>query len=371
MLTLAILAMLMWLGLLLAPWRPWSTRERLTADAAPATDFSDVTALLPARDEALSIARTLTALDGQGRLGGIVLVDDESSDGTAAIAAGLGIERLEIVAGTAPPPGWSGKLWALNQGLEHVDTPLVLLLDADIELAPGTLSALVRRLREDNRQFVSVMATLHMESAWEKLLLPPFIYFFKLIYPFSLANDRRSRVAAAAGGCILLEKSRLDAIGGFAAVHDAIIDDCTLAARIKRTGASTWLGLSEAVRAVRPYEDLGTIWNMVARSAFTQLRYSTPLLLLATVLLLVSFAVPPAALLAGGEAARLAGAAALAAMLASYFPTVRYYALHPGWVLTLPLAAALFLAMTWTSAMRYWRGERSRWKARSYDRATT
>lgn len=371
MLTLSAIAALLWLALLAVPWRPWSTRERLEPlpDATAAeTDFTNITALIPARDEASCIGTTLNALAGQGQLARIVLIDDQSSDGTADIARRCAPAALEIVAGCTPPPGWSGKLWALHQGLARVESDYVLLLDADIELAPRMLAALAARRRANDLDLCSIMAALHMGNAWEKLLLPAFIFFFKLLYPFALANDPRSRVAAAAGGCILLRTATLRALGGFEALHDAIIDDCTLASLVKRRGGRTWLGLSRGVRAVRPYATLGNIWNMVARSAFTQLRYSAVLLVLCTVMLALSFGVPLFALAAGSASATL-GLVALAALTVAYWPTVRYYDLAPGWAATLPLAAVLFLAMTWTSAVRYWRGERSRWKNRSYDRA--
>ncbi|MGE4617197.1 MAG: glycosyltransferase, partial [Gammaproteobacteria bacterium] len=206
-------------------------------------------------------------------------------------------------------------------------------------------------------------------TLWEKLLLPPFIYFFKLIYPFALSNRPASRIAAAAGGCILIETDKLREIGGFEALHGAIIDDCTLARLVKRAGGRTWIGLSRDVRAVRPYESLENIWNMVARSAFTQLRYSTLLLVLCSVLLLVSFVVPILALVSGSGMVKLAAITALAAMGLSYVPTIQYYGLPGFWVFSLPIAACFLLLMTWTSAVRYWGGERTRWKNRSYEKA--
>ena len=227
--------------------------ERLAATSSePSPDLADITVLIPARDEATCIATTLQALAAQGPLGGIIVIDDQSSDGTGDIARAQALPALQVLTGTTPPAGWSGKLWALHQGFAHVATARVLLLDADIELAPGILAALSARMRDEGLALASVMATLHMGNAWEKLLLPPFVFFFKLIYPFALANDPRSRIAAAAGGLILLDSATLRAIGGFAGQHDAIIDDCTLAARVKRHGGRTWLGLSREVRAIRP-----------------------------------------------------------------------------------------------------------------------
>jgi len=354
---LAVTACAMWLGLLLLPFRPWSTRESIAPHPPDATaDLSEVSVLIPARDEAPSIARTLGGVVAQGRLGKVVLVDDQSSDGTSDLARGLSMPSLEIVTGATPGPEWSGKLWALHQGLPRVETPFLLLLDADIELAPGMLPALLAKLQGEQLDLVSVMAWLSMRSPVEKLLIPPFIYFFKLIYPFALANGTSRRVAAAAGGCILIRTEMLRRIGGFAALRGALIDDCTLARRVKDAGGRTWLGLSHGVQAVRPYEDLAEIWNMVARTAFTQLRYSTALLLLCTVLMGVSFVVPLVALLLPGSGAILPGAAALALMMASYHPVIDYYRLGRGWLITLPLAATLYLGMTWTSALRYWRG---------------
>lgn len=370
LLTLSIVACGMWLGLLLLPFRPWSTREQIEPQLPQDTpDLGNIAVLIPARDEAVGIARTLQGVAAQGRLAKVVLVDDQSTDGTSGIARSLHIPGLEIVPGAAPESGWSGKLWALHQGLARIETPYLLLLDADIELLPGMLPALLDKLQREQRDMVSVMARLSMDSAVEKLLIPPFIYFFKLIYPFALANSPSRWVAAAAGGCILIRTAALREIGGFAALRGALIDDCTLARRVKDAGGRTWLGLSHGVKAIRPYENLAEIWNMVARTAFTQLRYSTALLLLCTVLMGMSFVAPVMAILMPGSGAAVPGALALALMMASYSPVVGYYRLGRGWLLTLPMAAALYLGMTWTSALRYWRGERSRWKNRIYDRA--
>ena len=371
LLTATALAALIWVSVLVLPWRPWSTREQLRVIAGAAVpDLSDVTVLIPARDEASCIVTTLQALARQGAIARIVLVDDHSSDGTGALARSLGLPNLQVIDGAPLPDGWSGKLWALEQAAGNIDTPYTLLLDADIELAPHTLATLKRQLQDNHLVLASVMASLHMETPWEKLLLPPFIYFFKMIYPFALSNRSGSPIAAAAGGCILLDSAMLRSIGGFAALRGAIIDDCTLAARVKAHGGRTWIGLSHAVRAVRPYGTLGNIWNMVARTAFTQLRYSNLLLGLCTALLVLSFIVPTLGLLSGHGPTTVMAGVALASLSLSYLPTIRYYGLHPAWVATLSIAACLFLAMTWTSAWRYWSGERSRWKDRSYAKIT-
>lgn len=362
------LAAVVWIAVVLLPWRPWSTRERLKlAAAADALSLDKISVLIPARNEATCIATTLTKLDQQGRFAAIFLVDDQSDDGTGDIARGVALEELRVIDGAPPAANWSGKLWALQQALEHVDSRYVLLLDADIGLRPGVVSALLAHLERNDLDMASVMANLHMQTMWEKLLLPPFIYFFKLIYPFALANSHRSFVAAGAGGCVLLKTSSLTAIGGFAALRGAIIDDCTLAKKIKALPGRIWIGLSNDARALRPYENLDNIWNMVARTAYTQLRYSPALLLVCTALLVLSYIVPIVGLFATDSNAVALSVIALCAMCATFLPTVRYYDLSPLWTLTLPFAAVLFLAMTWTSAIRYARGERSRWKDRSYE----
>lgn len=356
-----------WTIVLLLPWRPWSTRERIAADDTNHhPSLQQVTVVMPARDEAESIVATLTAVARQGDLAQIVLIDDQSADLTATHARALGIPHLTLLDGTPPPPGWSGKLWALQQGLRHATTEYTLLLDADIELHPGIINALLQKLTTGGFDLVSVMARLKMDTFWEGLLIPPFIYFFKMLYPFALSNSASKWVAAAAGGCILIKSDMLHRIGGVDALRGALIDDCTLARLVKAHLGRTWLGLSHDVVAIRPYGDLKTIWNMVARTAFTQLRYSSPLLLLCTGLMVLTFCVPVLGLLCERDSRTLA-VVALALMLITYLPVLTYYRRSWFWLPTLPLAAVIYLAMTWTSALRYWRGERSRWKNRVYD----
>jgi hopene-associated glycosyltransferase HpnB len=375
----AAAALLAWLAALLVPWQPHRTRERLEADPAAAHDLSDVSVVIPARDEASVIARTLAALRLQGEGLEAIVVDDQSTDGTREICAALASEKssalaVSVVAGSALPSGWAGKLWALEQGFAHVQRPFTLLLDADIELAARTVPALRRCAEERGAALVSVLAELHCEAWVEKLLAPAFVFFFKLLYPFALANDSRRRTAAAAGGCMLVRTSDLRSLGGFAAIRGALIDDCSLAAALKRAGGATWLGLSHSVRSLRAYE-LRDFWRMVARSAFTQLRYSISLLLAVTLAMLVVLVAPPAALAAawvaidaGHPIPMLLPLAALAwlAMSAAYWPVARFYRLWPVWTLALPVSAALFLAMTWDSAFAYWRGTRATWKNRRY-----
>ena len=369
---LAAAGAVLWLCTLLAPWQPWRVRERL--EPAPAhdgadTDLEDVTVLIPARDEAAAIGDTLAALGRQGRGLRVVLVDDRSGDDTAEVARQAAPDSLTLDIHTGAPlaEGWTGKLWALEQGRQRVETPLTLLLDADIALRPGMLRALLARKAETGAALVSVMAALRMRGGWEKLLLPAFIYFFRLLYPFHLSNGPGRRVAAAAGGCVLIETPVLARIGGFDAIRGALIDDCALARAVKDAGHRTWIGVSRGAESHRDYPTLGVVWRMVARTAYTQLRYSPVLLLLCTVLMALAFWAPVAGL-GGPLPAQIAGAAGLVAMAACYLPTIRYYRLSPAWALTMPLIGTLFLAMTWHSALRDWGGRRSEWKGRVYER---
>lgn len=360
----------LWLALLVRPGGGWRTRERMEAGNPSANpDLSDVTAVVPARNEEGSIGRAVQSLTAQGDGLRIIVVDDGSEDKTAVAARRAGGEAVEVIRGEPLPPGWQGKLWALEQGRRRADTPYLLLMDADIELAPGLLGPLREKLRAGGLGLVSLMAELRMTGFWERLLLPAFVFFFKLLYPFSRANRAGSRVAAAAGGCVLLDQRVLERLGGFGAVKGAIIDDCSLAGRVKASGRPIWLGLTRSVRSNRAYDGLSGIWEMVARTAFTQLRYSCARLLLATALMVLALWVPLLALLAGPAwQARLAGGLGLGAMAAAYAPTLRFYGLPVVRTLTLPLAGSLFLAMTWASAWRYFRGVRSRWKGRTYSR---
>jgi hopene-associated glycosyltransferase HpnB len=370
LLTLLVLSgSLIWLFILLAPWRPWGTRESLDAlSPVPEADLSDITVVIPARDEADLIEATLSCLRNQGRHLTVLLVDDQSTDGTAAAAQRVSLPNLQIIDGQHPPEGWSGKLWALDQGFRHVTTPLVLLMDADIELRPGILPAARELMGKKGVQFISLMAGLRMVSFWERLLMPAFIFFFKLIYPFRLSNSRRSGIAAAAGGFILLQTRLLREIGGFEVLRGELIDDCALAGRIKSSGYTTWIGLSHSVRSLRPYSGIRTIWNMVARTAFTQLRYSPLLLLLCTLVLVLAFWVPVIGAAFGSGLSQQAAFLGLAAMIVGYLPTLEFFRLSKLWALTMPLIGTLYLGMTWTSAIRYWQGKRSQWKGRIYSK---
>ncbi|MHB1671624.1 MAG: glycosyltransferase, partial [Acidiferrobacter sp.] len=291
---LAAVAASAWLALLLVPWRPWRTAERLEADptAIARVDLGDITVLMPARNEAAVIGCSLAALAHQGSSVSVIVVDDGSSDDTVGVASRSGIESLSLIQAPPLPAGWTGKLWALEQGRRAVTRPYVLLLDADIALAPGLVATLVEKARRERLALVSLMAAPAMSGFWDRWWMPVFIYFFKLLYPFRLANKPEASTAAAAGGCLLVATEALAGIGGFGALRDAVIDDCTLAALIKARGAGgTWIGLTRSAVMLRATGFAG-FWRMVARTAFTQLRYSYALLAMCAAVMLVVFVAP-------------------------------------------------------------------------------
>ena len=364
---LALPGLLIWLAILLLPWRPWLARESLDADhEAGDRDLSDVTVVIPARNEEAVIRRTLRSLAGQGRRLRVLLVDDQSTDGTAAAARDAGLASLEILPGEPLPRGWTGKLWALEQGRKCVTTPYVLQLDADIELRPGTIAALRDAADRHGAGLVSLMARLRMHGFWELALMPAFIFFFRLLYPFHLSNSGSRLVAAAAGGCILVRSDVLADIGGYGALKGELIDDCALAHRVRKSGHGTWIGLTHSAVSHREYNNLRVIWDMVARTAFTQLHHSAALLLICSALLAAAFVFPVLVLVAGDMPARLCALLTLALMELSYFPTLRYYHVPLFWGVTLPFTGTLYLLMTWTSAFRYWFGAGAQWKDRNY-----
>ena len=358
-----------WLVMLLLPWQPWRNREtlRVTNPAANA-DLSDISVIIPARNEASQISRTLQALIEQGENLHVIVVDDQSQDDTANQARSFQHLDLSVIDGQALPQGWTGKLWALQQGISAIQRPITVLLDADITLAPGVLAELRDKMQQQKLALVSVMAQLSMRTYWEKLLLPAFIYYFKQLYPFALSNNPRVKfVAAAAGGCIMIKSDTLKVIDGFAGIKATLIDDCALARRVKQKGYSTWLGLSRDVYSHRPYGGLGPIWEMVSRTAFHQLKYSLSLLLIVTAIFVTIYALPWLGLFSNSTFGRTGSALSLAIMMVMYLPILRYYRLSPLWCLTVPLIALMYLAMTWSSAIAHWTGSGTGWRGRRYN----
>jgi hopene-associated glycosyltransferase HpnB len=334
-----------------------------------------VVAIVPARDEADMLPVTLPTLLGQEYAGGfsVILVDDRSSDGTAEIAAKIGegaARQPRVIEGKPREPGWAGKVWAMAQGLEAApDGPgYVLFTDADIAWAPDALSELVTAAESDDRALVSQMALLRANTAWERAIVPAFVYFFAQLYPFRRVNRPTARTAAAAGGCMLLRRQAL-AQQGLTRIKDALIDDVALGRLIKRRGHRTWLGLTRRITSVRPYDSLASLWHMIARSAYTQLRYSPPLLAATVISLILIYLVPPVAAISGlattNTAATAAGLAGWALMSVSYLPMLRLYRLSPLRAPTLPAIALLYAIMTVDSARRHYAGRGGEWKGRT------
>lgn len=369
LLLLAAASLACWIAVLVAPWHAWICREHLEAEADAPPPAPDFTVLIPARNEAATLGQVLSALRVAAPDAPVIVIDDESVDSTAGIARESGLRNLEVIPGSPPPPGWSGKLWALQQGLVRATTARVLLLDADIRLARGLLPNLQGKA-DSGYVLVSVCAEPCWRGIAARWLLPAFVYFFKLLYPFALANRADTRTAAAAGGVILVERAALIEAGGFGAWRDALIDDCTLAARIKQRGGRCWIGLSHGAASLR-HTDVRGIAHMIARTAFVQLRESVAWTLAASALLILTFWIPPLAIAAGpAPATRALGLFAFLALLACYLPTLIYYRRNPLAALLLPLAATFFLVATWYSAWRALAGTRSVWKGRHYQRGS-
>ena len=365
---LAVLpGLLIWIAILLLPWRPWSMRESLESDPDLESDLSDITVLIPARNEALTIADTLTALKRQGSNLNIVLIDDQSTDETTGVAKSINIENLTIINGTVLPAGWSGKLWALEQGRLHIKTKYIILLDADIVLIPGLIPVVLKKAKDEQLQMLSLMAFLKMQTFWEKLLMPAFIFFFKLLYPFHLSNKPDSWIAAAAGGFIFIETDVLKKLGGFECIRQALIDDCSLAKKVKQKGYKTWTGVTHSAISIRNYETLSTIWQMVTRTAYTQLYYSPGLLLLCTVLMVAAFGLPLYAFFQTQQSVFVTGILTLGLQIICYLPTLRYYSIQPLMALTLPLVGCIYMLMTWSSAWQYYFSQGASWKGRHYN----
>jgi hopene-associated glycosyltransferase HpnB len=400
-------AALAWVYLVAGHGGFWRTSQRLPRVTSEPLVWPDVVAVVPARNEAEMLPVTLPPLLGQDYPGAlaVLVVDDGSTDGTDEVAARIarslpaspagGDRSLRVIPGVPPPADerWAGKVWAMVQGLRAAGPPVtaggrsgspppagsVLFTDADIAWeAPDTLRRLVAAAEGDDRDLVSQMALLRAATGWERIVVPAFVYFFAQLYPFRRVNVPGSRTAAAAGGCMLIRREILDKAGGVAQIRDALIDDVAMGRLIKGQRGRTWLGLTRQVVSVRPYPGLASLWQMVARSAYTQLRYS-PALLAGTLLgLLFLYALPPAGAIAGlaalgtgggGLAALTSGAglAGWALMSLSYLPMLRLYRLSPLRAPGLPLIALLYAAMTADSARRHYAGRGAQWRGRTTD----
>jgi len=375
-LVIAGLALGIWLYLILFRGGFWLARERDQDEAAsqPRSDWPNLAVVIPARDEAemlpLSVG-SLLAQDYAGKLS-IVIVDDGSSDGTAKVANAISADatrHVRLISGTPPPPGWAGKVWAMQQGIAHAEAAnyaadYLLLTDADIEYAPSAVTRLVGRATVSRTVLTSLMVKLNCGSLSERALIPAFVFFFQMLYPFAWVNWRGASTASAAGGSMLVERLALARAGGIVSISSALIDDCALAKLMKREGP-IWLGLSRDVRSLRSYPHIGDLRRMIARSAYSQLQYS-PLLLAATIsgMALIFFA-PPVLALLGGYPANAVAAGAWAFMTLAYLPILSFYGLSLVWAPALPLIALAYLAFTLDSAFQHWRGRGGVWKGRS------
>lgn len=376
------LSFLGWLYLLFGHSGFWRAGPMLDRAPSALPRWPDVVAVVPARNEAAYVGhavRSLLAQDYDGRLS-VIVVDDHSEDGTRELAKSVPARpdrTIDVIAARRLPLGWAGKMWAVSEGLRHAarhmrGAPYVLLTDADIHHDPENLRRLVAKAVANRLDLVSLMVSQRCEHAWERLLGPSFVFFFRQLYPFPAVNRQRCATAAANGGCMLVRRTALSRVGGIQAIRDRLIDDIALAQRIKHHPTPgvgrIWLGLTASTHSLRGEAGPGEVWRMVVRYADTQLRHSLPLLALAVLAMHGLYLVPPLAVIGwplhGSSTVAALGLVAWLCMTLAYWPTVRLHHLRPYWALTLPLAAALYTVMMIDSALQYRRGTGGRWKGR-------
>ena len=383
-LIIVCLSLVIWIYLIVFRGQFWLTNQYLNSNESELSKNPKVSVIIPARNEAEVLPISLNSLLNQDydREFKIILIDDQSTDNTGKIAEQVAKKshqenQLTVINGQPLLAGWTGKLWAMEQGInydqENLKSEYFLFTDADINHDSNNLKQLIAKAEKDNLDLVSLMVLLRCKSFWEKILIPAFVFFFQKLYPFPWVNNPQKKTAAAAGGCILIRAEALQRIGGIQVLRDALIDDCTLASEVKNTlpeNRSIWLGLTNTTYSLRPYLDLTTVWNMVARTAFTQLNYSVWLLIGTIVGMILTYLVAPLGLVAGivmgnGLVAIASGLTWLL-MAIAYYPTLKLYQLSPLWGLSLPAIAFLYSLMTIDSAFRHWRGEGGKWKGRVY-----
>jgi hopene-associated glycosyltransferase HpnB len=376
---LAGLALIGWLFLVFARGFFWRADQRLGQHDLPTGEsWPPVAVVIPARNERPTIGHAVTAALGQDYPGelNVVVIDDHSDDGTGdeVMRAAAGSQNVHLVHAGRLPQGWTGKLWAQQNGISYVaqylpETDYLLLTDADIVHPPVRMRGLIGKARSEGRALVSLMVALSCERPVERLLVPAFIFFFQKLYPFPWVNDPIRSEAAAAGGCILVDLKSLRESGGLEAIRGNLIDDCALAGQVKGV-APIWLGLSTQSRSLRRYDTLSEFWTMVVRTAFTQLKYSWALVALTVLSMSLLYVVPPVilvgGLMVGAWGAASLAAAAMALMLVAYAPTLHLYERSWTWGFTLPVAAVLYAAMTVDSARRHWLGKGGEWKGRTF-----
>ena len=373
--SVAVLTFAIWFYLAFARASFWRMKNAEPANAGEAGFSGGVVAVVPARNEAELIGPVVTSLLNQSVFFPVLLVDDESTDGTADVArraaerAGKA-DALIVIEGKPVAPGWTGKLWSMHQGIERARAlhPVwFLLVDADVLHNPDTVAHLGLIASQGHYDLVSFMVKLHCESLPEKLLIPAFVYFFFMLYPPAWISDARHSTAGAAGGCMLVRAETLQRAGGLESIRGTVIDDCSLARLLKRHGGKLWLGLSDGSESLRRYETFSQIERMISRTAFNQLNHSSLMLLLTIAGMVLSYLAPPLLLLTRSRLTICLGAAAFALMTLTYSSIVRYYRLNPAWALTLPLSSAFYLLATMHSAVKYWRGLGGDWKGRIQD----
>ncbi len=370
-----MLTVLTWSYLVLARGGFWRLKDAKPAASDKAAIRGGVVAVVPARNEAELIGPVVTALVNQSVAMPVLLVDDESTDGTADAArwaaekAGK-TDALIVIQSKPLPTGWTGKLWAVHQGIERaraLHPAWLLLVDADVVHGPETVANLSLVAAQGPYDLVSFMVKLHCENLPERLLIPAFVYFFFMLYPPAWIRDTRRSTAGAAGGCMLVNAETLERAGGLESIRGAVIDDCSLARLLKQHDGRLWMGPTDQSRSVRRYETFSHIGRMISRTAFYQLRHSSLLLLCTIVGMVITYLVPPLLLLTRSRLTIFMGAAAWLAMTITYSTMVRYYRLNRAWALTLPLAALFYLGATIHSAVRYWNGCGGDWKGRIQD----
>lgn len=403
-LLLTVLSLIIWIILLGFRGQFWQADQKLEASTTELEVLPSVCVIIPARNETELLPITLQSLFSQDYKGtfSIILVDDHSTDDTAMAAQKIAEDlnksgQLNVISAQPLPPAWTGKLWAIEQGIRHSQTLMLepdyfLLTDADIEHDPANLRQLITKAQQEDLDLVSLMVLLRCQSFWEKLLIPAFVFFFQKLYPFRWVNEPDNSTAAAAGGCTLIHREALERIGGISSISQALIDDCALAKAVKSSKidkgilsrltspiirdkkAKIWLGLSNLTRSLRPYPNLSSIWEMVARTAFTQLNYSL-LLLLGTLLGMTIIYIIPSfnvmlGLLTENWLITIVALITWILMAIAYYPTLRLYQSSPLLAFCLPAIAFLYTLMTLDSALRYWRGQGGAWKGRVYSATT-
>ena len=372
-----LISLLIWTYLLLARGAFWQTGRCTAPESGSEKVRGLIAVIVPARNEAEFIGKSILSLLNQtcSESLHIFLVDDGSIDSTAQIAdqtASLAgkTAALTVIEGQPLPPGWSGKLWAMHQGVaraRELNPRFFLFTDADIVHQPESIATLASIAEAGPYDLSSYMVKLHCATLAEKLLVPAFVFFFFKLYPPLWIADRRHRIAGAAGGCMLVRPEALDRFGGLAAIRDEIIDDCALARGIKQSGGSLWLGLTNSASSIRPYRTLSEIGGMISRTAFNQLNHSALMLVLSLAGLTFTYLLPPLLLLAHGTLTKELGAASWAAMMLSYLPMVRFYGLNPLWIMALPIVAVFYMGATLHSAIKFWTGRGGQWKGRTQD----